>query len=66
MITEFLEDYIIYCYVVFVYDCSYMELVISLDEVFLDYRKAKQYCNEIKSKHRDAFIEKRLLILEAI
>lgn len=64
MISEFLEDHRIFCYVVCVNDGFYMEPDISVDKVFLDYRKAKQYCNKIKSKYRGAFIEKRLLILE--
>lgn len=64
MITEFLNDKRIFCYIVCIDDSFYMEPDISIDKVFLEYKVAKQYCNKIKSRHKCVFIEKRLLILE--
>ena len=62
MITDFLLDERIFVYIVCVNDGFYMEPDITIKKVFLDYKDAKQYCNQL-NKTSYAFIEKRRLYL---
>ena len=63
MITKFLEDPKIFCYVVCVNDGFYMEPDVIVFKVFLDYKEAKKCCKLQRKKHRSAFINKKRLYL---